>query len=1720
MSKLRQAPLLGGEGRFNAIICQWSVLKNIIVILHKFRDLNLPLLYVLPEIELKMVLTFIGNRPPRGSMDDQDNTQLLESDLNDIQIMSRNLFVGEAEQEQSNTSDDERTPIRYATQLEEQFHISAEAKRRHSRHNTSRPERPMKSARMIELEERTRVLEMAMGKILSRLIPNDPLIPLLNKGEQLATIVATRNSPALSNVVILTRPRGSGKLNPEPSSSRHNEELLKKNANLERQLKDVQRSIGELKSPRSRQQTYDGLGDPDEHLHTYQAIMRIQNATDAMMCKVFLATLKSTARSWYHKLPRHSITSYSKLATLFSNKFASQREIKRTATELMQVHQKEGESLRDHMQRFNKSTLDIDNVPDTICMFALLHGLKLGRFLDDLLENPPKSWNEVNDSGMHLGGQSARGRKAYARQDLLFSLVQREGSNVETQENDPDYVPSQRSTSVDNINTLKPTLAFSVPHWNFRPRRLAHVSHTWTRGSTSANTPELASRVQAQHHCRGDEPTQANSEDKTMIANRKAQLSCTRDSLKERNETLQKDMETLRQQMAELRMAQQQATDAPQIASIEHVRSYKLAMMIYRASDALLCRVFLSTLKKAAQTWQKTDESLRAYIARFHNESLQVDNLDEGVAMHALMNGLKDCDFLHSLNRERPKSLKDILHRSKGYIRVEERAVAKKGGESLEPNSVVVGNKKRRFDRSNDIADVRGEKRGVVRNLKNYLFTLQEVPRVYTTFTPLNTSMVHILTVAKETEHLNWPKKLRSNGNKCDKTRHCAFHGIHGHDTKDFPPSATLASMALAVKGSNESQPSTQTITFIGKDLDQREVFPHDPLMIEIVVEDRNLRKGKVMKRVLVDTGSCRDVMCYGAFKKLGVFPQLLRPCDFPLVGLSRKSVPVKGIISLPIHVGVPPCVAVVTLDFFVIDVPSPFNAILGCPRLNSLQVMVSTQAMMIKFPTPNGVGMARGKLVEVVEEKTLTVDNLDMREELKECRTEPINQVKPVVLDEKRPERLVNIGVDMDSSFMARLENCLREHKDIFAWCPLDMPDLNKVCPKDNYPLPNIDELVDNSSGYVVLSLCDAYSGYNQIPMAKEDRDKTAFIAVGATYCYVVMPFGLKNARATYQSKSLDQHIEDLKQVFEVLKTHNMKLNPTKCTFGVKARKFLGFMLTSRGIEVNLEKIRVVLEMKPPSLIKEVQKLMGKVVALSRVVPGEKLYQYIAVSTEAISVALVREDGSKQEPVYYVKKVYYFLGHTIVVLTNYPLRQILQKPDLVGRLVRWSIELIEFELEFQPWRVMKAQVLAGFIAELSKEEKVVMLAPPIDVPCKRKAPKPKKPTKNLPSNLVWNLYVDGSSNAAGSGAGIILIFPEGETFECALKFNFEASNNRVECEALLKGLRLAKAARVEYLRIYSDSQLIVNQVNGDFIAIEQVMAQYLSVTMQFLQSFQGYELSQVRRSENLKADALAKLASTGLGVSGVEVYIETLSSPSIEMENALPTHEEQSWIDPILTFLKSGILPEDEKEAKKLRRKAAWFASVAYLESNGQVEVENKAILESLKKKVGSAKGTWTEELPYTLWAYRTTYKTPTGETLFNLTYGSEAVVSVEVKVPNYRTNYFNANSNEQALRENLDLLDESRDLSQIRVAHYHRRMEKYYNSKVRPKGLHQGDWVLRKVEVIERNSYEGKLCPSWEGPYLIQKDLGNGAFKLVKPSGTPIPRAWNAAHLKKYYQ
>ena len=162
-----------------------------------------------------------------------------------------------------------------------------------------------------------------------------------------------------------------------------------------------------------------------------------------------------------------------------------------------------------------------------------------------------------------------------------------------------------------------------------------------------------------------------------------------------------------------------------------------------------------------------------------------------------------------------------------------------------------------------------------------------------------------------------------------------------------------------------------------------------------------------------------------------------------------------------------------------------------------------------------------------------------------------------------------------------------------------MDYTDLNKACPKDSYSLPKIDSLVDSTTGHVLMSFMDAYSGFHQIPLWKKDQEKTAFATNQGLFCYTMMPFGLKNAPATFQRmintvfinqigrnveayiydmivKSMFQtdHLADLRETFTTLRRHKVMLNPKKCVFGVESGMFLGFLIDQRGIEANSEKV------------------------------------------------------------------------------------------------------------------------------------------------------------------------------------------------------------------------------------------------------------------------------------------------------------------------------------------------------------------------------------------------------------------------------------------------------------------------------------------------------------------------------------------------------------------
>ena len=176
--------------------------------------------------------------------------------------------------------------------------------------------------------------------------------------------------------------------------------------------------------------------------------------------------------------------------------------------------------------------------------------------------------------------------------------------------------------------------------------------------------------------------------------------------------------------------------------------------------------------------------------------------------------------------------------------------------------------------------------------------------------------------------------------------------------------------------------------------------------------------------------------------------------------------------------------------------------------------------------------------------------------------------------------------------------------------------------------------------------------------------------------------------------------------------------------------------------------------------------------------------------------------------------------------------------------------------------------------------------------------------------------------------------------------------------------------------------------------------------------------------------------------------------------------------------------------------------------------------MLKIIKTRLEGAKGIWPEELLSVLWAYKTTTRTPTGETPFWLTYRNEAVILAEIGLISYRVDNHNEARNGETLCLQLDLIDEVKAIAEQRFARYQDRMAKYYNSRVRHRDFKVGDLVLRKVMGAARDPTQGKLGPNWEGPYRITSWQRRGIFHLETMDGQKLPYPWNIEHLRKYYQ
>jgi ribonuclease HI len=578
---------------------------------------------------------------------------------------------------------------------------------------------------------------------------------------------------------------------------------------------------------------------------------------------------------------------------------------------------------------------------------------------------------------------------------------------------------------------------------------------------------------------------------------------------------------------------------------------------------------------------------------------------------------------------------------------------------------------------------------------------------------------------------------------------------------------------------------------------------------------------------------------------------------------------------------------------------------------------------------------------------------------------------------------------------------------------CCVDFRNLNKACPKDEFPLPNMDLLIDSAAGSAMFSFMDGFSGYNQIRMSPRDAEKTAFRTPIGNFYYTVMPFGLKNAGATYQrtmtamfhdmihqeiedyvddivvkSKKREDHVEVLRKVFERCRLYKLKMNPLKCAFGVSAGKFLGFLVHNRGIDVDPAKASAIATMRPPTSHKELKSFLGRLSYIRRFIPGlaavtstfshllkkgvsfnwsaecqeaferiqaimtklptvcapiagKPLRLYLASNSQAIGALVAQENGhGVEQPVYYVSRglkdtetrysvaeraclalVYasqrlrhYFLAHKIQLMTkSHPIRSLLQRPVLSGRLAQWLLQLSQYEISTETPTAIKSQAIADLLAQFPGEDGSVI-------------------SQEVPGEVggallvgmadsIWTLNFDGSSTSVSSGAGVVLTREDGETIAKSFKLNFPCSNNASEYEAYITGLAIAHEMGIKHLRVIGDSNLIVCQAKGEFSLKEPSLAPYRALAQRLEGKFSTFEVTHALRSENRYADALAALGSQ-VAFEGptADVTINKRSTPITELlreeyEEGGPDKED--WRAPLKSKLMS---PKDVADLKALK--------------------------------------------------------------------------------------------------------------------------------------------------------------------------------------------------------
>ncbi|KAG9453545.1 hypothetical protein H6P81_006449 [Aristolochia fimbriata] len=487
-----------------------------------------------------------------------------------------------------------------------------------------------------------------------------------------------------------------------------------------------------------------------------------------------------------------------------------------------------------------------------------------------------------------------------------------------------------------------------------------------------------------------------------------------------------------------------------------------------------------------------------------------------------------------------------------------------------------------------------------------------------------------------------------------------------------------------------------------------------------------------------------------------------------------------------------------------------------------------------------------------------------------------------------------------------------------------VDFRDLNKACPKDDFPLPITELMVDATTGHEALSFMDGSSGYNQIRMDPRDEEKTALRTPKGIFCYKVMPFGLKNAGATYQramqtifddflhkfvecyvddvvvkTKSRGDHLRDLRAIFERLRRHQLKMNPLKCAFGVSSGKFLEFVVRHRGIEIDQTKIDAIQQMPKPKTLSELKSLQGHLAYIRRFISnlagryylmkppvlmaptsGKPLLLYIAAQEKSLGALLAQnDDQGKERPLYYLSRTIVGAGLNYSPIEKTCLALIFAIQKLRHYLLAHSTNLISRAdpLKFIMSRPMLSRRLAKWALLLSEFEinfipqKAIKGQGLANFLVDHPIPVEWEVSESLPDEEVfyievlppWRMYFDGAARKNGAGAGVLFMSPNDDLMLYSFILSHCCTNNEAEYQAIILGLGMAVEMGLSQQEIFGDSTLVIKQIIGDFEVRKDELVPYQKEAQRLLEKIPNVTLGHVPRTSNTQADALAGIAAS-----------------------------------------------------------------------------------------------------------------------------------------------------------------------------------------------------------------------------------------------------------------